>query len=158
MANKGANRTDVHNADQVVAAITSSLGEQLLSVRRPLANRVYLEIEPSVIQEVARIISIDLHARLQTASAVDAPKLMEILYHWAFDSVGMVVSVRTRIDREQPEIASIAEICPAAEWIEREMWELMGIVFRGHPDLRHLLLQDDWPERKYPLRRDYRRD
>ncbi len=35
------------------------------------------------------------------------------------------------------------------------MWELLGIRFRNHPDLRHLLLGDDWPEGKYPLRRDY---
>jgi NADH:ubiquinone oxidoreductase subunit C len=48
------------------------------------------------------------------------------------------------------------EVMYAAEWIEREMWELLGIRFRNHPDLRHLLLSDDWPEGKYPLRRDYR--
>ena len=51
---------------------------------------------------------------------------------------------------------SIAPFCRAAEWIEREMWELLGIRFRNHPDLRHLLLDDDWPEGQYPLRRDYR--
>ena len=63
-----------------------------------------------------------------------------------------------KIDRDQPELASITPICPAAEWIEREMWELLGITFTDHPDLRHLLLEDDWPEGKYPLRRDYRRE
>ena len=83
---------------------------------------------------------------------------MEILYHWALDGLGMIVTVRTRIDRDRPEIASITGICPAAEWIEREMWELLGISFPGHPDLRHLVLQDDWPEGKFPLRRDYRKD
>ena len=83
---------------------------------------------------------------------------MEILYHWALDRLGMVVTVRTRIDREQPKIASITSICPAAEWIEREMWELLGITFHDHPDLRHLVLKDDWPEGKFPLRRDYRKE
>ena len=84
--------------------------------------------------------------------------LMEILYHWALDASGLVVTVRTHVDRNQPEIASIVAICPAAEWIEREMWELLGISVQDHPDLRHLLLQDDWPQGKYPLRRDYRKD
>jgi NADH-quinone oxidoreductase subunit C len=46
-------------------------------------------------------------------------------------------------------------MCPAAEWIEREMWELLGIKFLGHPDLRHLLLSDDWPEDNFPLRRNH---
>jgi NADH-quinone oxidoreductase subunit C len=95
---------------------------------------------------------------LQTASAVDGPRQIEILYHWALDSVGLIISVRTRIDRNQPEIASITDICPAAHWIEREMWELMGISFQGHPDLRHLLLTDDWPKGKFPLRRDFRKE
>ena len=56
---------------------------------------------------------------------------------------------------EQPQLESIAEMCPAAEWIEREIWELLGICFRNHPDMRHLLLSEDWPEGSYPLRRDY---
>ena len=143
---------------QLVATLTSVLGDQLRSVRQPLDKRVYLEVESSAIQDVAKILFIDLQARLQTASAIDAPKQIELLYHWAFDSAGLVVSVRTYVNREQPEIASITQICPAAEWIEREMRELMGIVFVGHPDPRHLLLQEDWPEGRFPLRRDYRKD
>ena len=50
----------------------------------------------------------------------------------------------------------MALLCPAAEWIEREMWELLGIDFKNHPDMRHLLLDDDWPEGNYPLRRSVR--
>jgi NADH-quinone oxidoreductase subunit C len=52
-------------------------------------------------------------------------------------------------------LESIAEICPAAEWIEREIWELLGVEFEGHPDLRHLLLDDNWPADDYPLRRNH---
>lgn len=148
----------LNNGDEAVAAIKSALGDRLLDLRQPSSKRVYLEVDSEVVPDTARILSGDLQARLQTASALDAPRKIEILYHWAFDSIGLVVSVRTRIDRERPEIESITPICPSAHWIEREMWELMGISFPGHPDMRHLLLQDDWPEGKYPLRRDYRID
>lgn len=144
--------------DDAISQLRSALGDRLLDLQQPSEKRVYLEVESSVIPDTARLLYDDLEARLQTASGVDAPRRMEILYHWALDRCGMVVTVRTHIDREQPEIASITGICPAAEWIEREMWELLGITFDGHPDLRHLLLQDDWPEGKYPLRRDYRRE
>jgi len=41
-----------------------------------------------------------------------------------------------------------------AEWIEREIHEMFGVNFKGHPNLKHLLLKDDWPEGNYPLRRD----
>jgi len=146
------------NGYNVVSRIETALGGRLMDLQQPSEKRVYFEVDADVIPDTARVMSGDLEARLQTASAVDAPRQIEILYHWALDSIGLVVTIRTRIDRDQPEIASITPICPAAHWIEREMWELMGISFRDHPDLRHLLLQDDWPEGKYPLRRDYRRE
>lgn len=144
--------------DEVVWRIKSALGDRLLDFQHRSAKRVYLEVDPQAIPETAGVLFAELKARLQTASAIDAPQQIEILYHWAFDSVGLVATVRTRIDRQRPEIESITAICPCAQWIEREMWELMGIAFRGHPDLRHLLLLDDWPAGKYPLRRDYRRE
>jgi Ni,Fe-hydrogenase III component G len=146
------------NRDEAVVRIKSALGDRLLSLQQPSHKRVYFEVDSQVIPDTARILFNDLDARLQTASGVDAPGEMEILYHWALDRLGLVVTVRTRIDRDRPEIASITAICPAAEWIEREMWELLGITFHNHPDLRHLVLQDDWPEGKYPLRRDYRKE
>ena len=144
--------------DEAVLRIKSALGDRLLGVQQPSEKRLYLEVDSQAIPETARILFNDLEARLQTASGVDAPGEIEILYHWALDRLGLVVTVRTRIDRDRPEIASITAICPSAEWIEREMWELLGISFQGHPDLRHLLLTDDWPEGKYPLRRDYRKE
>jgi len=144
--------------DEVIDRIKSALGDRLSNLRQPLEKRVYFDVASDVIPDTARLMYDDLQARLQTASGVDGPRKMEILYHWAFDRIGLVVTVRTRIDRDQPEIGSITPICPSAEWIEREMWELLGISFPGHPDLRHLLLQDDWPAGKYPLRRDYGKD
>ncbi len=143
--------------EQVVSRIKESLGDRLLEIQQRLDRRVCLTVDAETIPDTVRLLFDDLQARLQTASAVDGPRRIEILYHWAIDTIGLVITVRTRIDRDQPEIASITPICPAAHWIEREMWELMGISFQGHPDLRHLLLTDDWPEGKYPLRRDYRR-
>ena len=143
--------------DEVVSRIESALGDRLLALQRPSATRLYLHVNSTDIPDTVRLLFNDLQARLQTASGVDGPREIEILYHWALDALGFVVSVRTTVDRNQPVIASITPICPAAEWIEREMWELLGISFQDHPDLRHLLLQDDWPEGKFPLRRDYRK-
>ena len=142
--------------DEAIARIRSSLGDRLLDLQQRSAKRLYLEVHSRDIPDTAQVLFNDLEARLQTASGVDAPEEIEILYHWALDRLGLVVTVRTRVDRNRPEIASITNICPAAEWIEREMWELLGISFQDHADLRHLLLTDDWPDGKYPLRRDYR--
>ncbi len=63
------------------------------------------------------------------------------------------IAVKVYMDRANPRIPSIAHIWPAADWHEREAFDLLGILFDGHPDLRRILLADDWVG--HPLRKDY---
>jgi Ni,Fe-hydrogenase III component G len=70
--------------------------------------------------------------------------------------MNVVVSFRVRLEKTGLSIDSLANLFEGANWIEREMNELLGIEFRGHPDMRRLLLPDEWPEGVYPLRRDYK--
>jgi NADH:ubiquinone oxidoreductase subunit C len=158
MKNEQSNPVVQSDTDAITAAIESALGDRSLDAHRPSGRRIFLEVDPAEILETSRVLSVKFSGRLQTASAVDAPGKIEILYHWAFDRHGLVATIRTRVNRDEATIDSITSACPAAEWIEREMWELMGITFTGHPDLRHLLLADDWPAGRFPLRRDYRRE
>ena len=62
-------------------------------------------------------------------------------------------AVRVVVDRNHPHMATVAHVWPAADWHEREAYDLMGIVFDGHPDPRRILLPDDWVG--HPLRKDY---
>ncbi|MFQ5492079.1 MAG: NADH-quinone oxidoreductase subunit C [Phycisphaerae bacterium] len=62
-------------------------------------------------------------------------------------------AVRVEVDRDDPRIPSVANVWQAADWHEREAFDLMGIVFEGHPDPRRILCPDDWPG--HPLRKDY---
>ncbi len=144
--------------DEAVSRFKAELGDKLLSVEEKTPARVFADADPTHIVEISRLLFADMGARLQTASGVDTRDAMEILYHWALDTLECVITVRVSLDRDKPEIASITPVCIAAEWVEREMWELLGIQFAGHPDMRHLLLADDWPEGQYPLRRDYKGD
>jgi len=81
---------------------------------------------------------------------------MEILYHFLIEDINLLISLRVKIQKPKLEIDSLSPIFEGANWIEREMHEILGINFRGHPDLRRLLLPDDWPDGVYPLRRDYK--
>ena len=141
--------------DKTIMQIKQELGNGLLDVQERSPHRIFLNVKPGAIVETSRLMFEGLGARLQIASGVDTSTEIEILYHWALDQLDQVFSVRVCLDRENPEIDTITSVCVAAEWIEREMWELLGIQFHNHPDMRHLLLSDDWPEGKYPLRRDY---
>jgi len=143
--------------DDIIRNISTGLGDSLLSLEQKSGARGYINIPPEAVREASRLMLETLGARFQIATGVDTREGIEVMYHWAMDVDGLVVTLRTVVGHEKPELDSIAPFCVAAEWIEREMWELLGIHFRNHPDLRHLLLDDSWPEGKYPLRHDYQK-
>ncbi len=66
------------------------------------------------------------------------------------------VALRVKLDRERPKAPSVSAVWPVAAWHEREAWDLMGIRFTDHPDLRRILLPEYWEG--HPLRKDYRYD
>jgi NADH-quinone oxidoreductase subunit C len=88
----------------------------------------------------------------------------EVVYHLAclgvadFPRPGVSAAprrlrVKVRVPGAQPLMATLCEVWPNANWYEREVYDLFGIVFEGHPDLRRLLMPEDWEG--YPLRKDY---
>jgi Ni,Fe-hydrogenase III component G len=140
---------------QITEQIKEKLAGKIIDWHQPLPRRVYFSIKPEMLKEVAGFLFRELGLRFSIATGTDTPEGIEILYHFSFDKTGQFFSVRVLIkDRIKPEIDSISNLFPAAEWIEREMWELLGINFIGHPNLKHLLLSDEWPQGKYPLRKE----
>lgn len=140
-------------AEETINRIRGALGTHLGRFEQVSENRVYLEIPPEYVTEAGELMFEEVGARLQICTGVDNGSGIEVMYHWALDREDCVVTVRVTVPYASPRLNSIADFCPAAEWIEREIWELLGVQFEGHPDLRHLLLDDDWPEGNYPLRK-----
>ena len=139
----------------VVLEIREKFADRISKFEEKSERRIYLDVAPEVIPEIARFIFSDAACRFATASGMDTPQGIEILYHFSHDASGKSINVRTLLkDKKHPDIQSITPIIRGAEWIEREMWELLGINFIGHPNMKHLLLIDDWPEGKFPLRKD----
>lgn len=92
---------------------------------------------------------------LNCLSAVDrlASGELEVVYNLSSLSQPTKVLVRVRIPREDPIIRSVVSLWGTADWHEREAFDMMGIRFDGHPDLRRILTSEDWVG--YPLRKDY---
>ncbi|MBU1726757.1 MAG: NADH-quinone oxidoreductase subunit C [Candidatus Omnitrophica bacterium] len=133
--------------------IREGLGSKILDWKEHSARRIYFLIDQKDIVEVTKLLFKELGLRFSIATGTDTPEGFEMLYHFSHDNTGQFYSVRVLIkNKEKPEIDSIAPLFPGAEWIEREIWELVGINFKGHPNLKRLLLADDWPEGDYPLR------
>ena len=97
---------------------------------------------------------------LSFITEVDWQDRLELIYHlfsYDFRAQPMGVILRTDLPREaMPQVASVTTIWPGAEFMEREAFEMMGISFLGHPDLRRILLPDDFVG--FPMRRDYETD
>jgi len=118
-------------------------------------RRIYVDVDPGDLIDFSRFLFEDLKARFIIASGVDTPRGgVEILYHFDFYQLPQVFSLRVFVKKPELEVDSISGVIKGAEWIEREINELLGVNFKNHPDLRHLILPEDWPEGKYPLRRD----
>jgi len=134
--------------------LKEKLGNKIKEMTVHNERRIYITVDKEDIKEAANIVFNNLGARYIIASGVDDFDSFEILYHFGFDSKGTVVSLRVFLsDKKNPEIESLSDVIPGIAWIEREMWELLGINFKGHPNLKHFLLPDDWPEGNYPLRK-----
>ncbi|MDD4894209.1 MAG: NADH-quinone oxidoreductase subunit C [Candidatus Omnitrophica bacterium] len=140
----------------IIDQIKDKLSGKITGWQEHSAKRIYFSINPADIREVAGFLFNDLGLRFVIATGQDTPPGLEVLYHFSFDKAGQVITVRTLIeDKKNPQIDSIAPLFKGAEWIEREMWELLGINFTGHPNLTRLLLAEEWPEGKYPLRHNH---
>lgn len=87
-------------------------------------------------------------------TAVDWPDHMQVVYHLKSTKQNHQLVLKAKIlSRENPEIETVCQIWRTAELHEREAYDLFGIKFLNHPDLRRLLLTDDWEG--YPMRKDY---
>ncbi|MBN1913706.1 MAG: NADH-quinone oxidoreductase subunit C [Candidatus Omnitrophica bacterium] len=140
--------------ENILQELKGRFAAKVLKAQERSARRVYFDFAAADIPAVVKFLFRDLKCRFVIATGMDTPEALEIIYHFSHDASGKMISLRAFIpDKKNPEIDSITPIIIGAEWIEREIWELLGINFKGHPNLKRLLLADEWPEGKYPLRK-----
>ena len=136
----------------------AEIKDKLIGIEQPLDNRIFLSCEAENSYEISKFLFEDVGCRFVIVTGIDAEDCFEVLYHFSYDQLGTVITVKAFIrDRENPAIESITPFLPAAEWIEREIHDILGIDFKNHPNLRRLLLADDWPEGVYPLRKEVKK-
>lgn len=130
-------------ADAVTPADHSKQGVQL-----------DVSLQSKQVPEAARLMNEAKYA-LEAITGIDwlAEKQLEIVYDFTSYASGERVSVRTRIPRDNPEVATISTLHPGANWHERETHDFFGVTFTGHPDLTPLLLPEDADF--HPLRKDF---
>lgn len=90
---------------------------------------------------------------LMCLSGVDYSDRLEVVYHLHSMQHLHTFTVKVSLDRDNPRVKSVESLWRTADWHEREAFDMFGIVFTEHPDLRRILCPEDWEG--YPLRKDY---
>lgn len=141
--------------EQILKDLRETFKEQIIGFQDKSPKRIYLDIQPKAVVPMAKYLHKDHQARFNIASGLDARSHMEILYHFILEDLNLIISLRVKLEKSGLEMDSLATMFKGADWIEREIHEMLGINFKGHPNLERLLLPDEWPQGVYPLRRDY---
>lgn len=143
---------------QIAARLSEKFGADA-APETPAKGEPFVKVPAGRIVEIASFLRDDTALRmdyLSCLSGVDFPdrKEIEVLYHLGSLPHKHKLAVKAVLPREKPEIASVEKVWPAANWHERETWDLLGVVFTGLSDPRRILLPDDWEG--HPLRKDYK--
>ena len=116
-------------------------------------GKLCVQVEPdNVLNVVNLLIENDEKAGIGAITGVDNGDNYELLYH--FRSMDTIITIRTNLPKDNPEIASIIDLLPGGNFHEKEVTDLLGIVFTGNPLHGKFLLPEGWPKDNYPLRKD----
>ena len=122
-----------------VGEVLEAIGDAVVEVEQCGPMRGIARIDPARTVEVAaRMLAMD-GARLATATGIEVRDGIDVLYHWCVEPPGLVLTLKVLAARPELALDSIANEVPAGNWIEREMHDLLGAEFRGHPDMRRLI-------------------
>ena len=143
--------------DNSIAAAVDAFDADAIKAGKVDRGEVTIEVAASKIASVCGFLKFDQKfVRLSTVTAVDkypAEPRFEVVYHLHSIERKERVRLKCRVRGEDPVIESVTGVWRGANWYEREVFDLFGIKFLGHPDLRRIMMPEDWEG--HPLRKDY---
>jgi NADH-quinone oxidoreductase subunit C len=128
------------------------------TVEQVRKNRIRVKTVPDKLTDAITTIQAVLgFDRLISISTVDNGETFELLYH-LIAPYRLIISLSIDLPRDKPVTHTVSDLLPPAGIYERQIHDLFGITFEGHPDLKKVILNEDWPENEYPLRKDWNPD
>jgi len=141
---------------EIEAVLKDKFAERILESKLDGPNP-WSAVDPAAILEISLFIRDDGRLRmdhLELLGGVDYKDRIEVVYVVNSLTWHHRYTLKCRLPRENPRIQSLESVWKVANWHERETYDMLGVVFEGHSDLRRILCPDDWEG--YPLRRDYK--
>ncbi len=139
---------------EILSLLKSEFDKDILMEKELNPMRGLVRINPDKIVDVSDFLFNKHKFRFIIASGFDSKEGLEIMYHFMLDESGFILNVNVVLPRENPEIESITPLIKGANWIEREIMEILGITFKNHPQPEKLLSGENWEEGYYPYRRE----
>lgn len=148
---------NTEHTEGAIEAITSRFGEAVESDETILSGLRQLVVKPDTLLDVLRLIRDEHNFRqlydLTAADYLEQEPYIHVIYHLSCLNPPAKLMLKVRVDRDDGTVPSVTGLWSMANWFEREVYDLFGVVFEGHPDLKRILMPDDWMG--HPLRRDY---
>ncbi len=145
-------------AGQIIQALTDKFGPDKFLATFAIDKHPRVHVASADLRPVAEFLCHDAAIKLDwlaDLAGIDyvADGQMAVVYNlWSFDH-HHTFAVKAYCPRSDPRVPTVSDLWPAADWHEREAFDLLGIVFDGHKDLRRILCAEDWEG--HPLRKDY---
>lgn len=138
--------------NEIVEQLKHEIGESAISTASfPRNRRVFIVISHNRLREVIMFLKKNGFSHLSAITGTQTNNnLIEILYH--LDRAGTLVTVRLVLPQNDDSISTITDIILGASLYEREIHDLFGVKFEGHPQLSRLILPDEWKNDSFPLR------
>ncbi len=144
-----------HGLNPAIAALLAWKPEALENAKWD-RNELTLLIARDDIREAARVVQGAGYNFLEDVTCVDwnpVEPRFQVTYHILSQSLKQRVRLAALVSGDDPEIASIVPVWPSANFYEREVFDLFGVRFGGHPNMRRIMMPDEW--QGHPLRKDY---
>ena len=146
-------------SDELLKLLSAKLGGHILTSSSPLGDAV-IEIRRAGMVDFFRLLKLDADlsfCMLLDVTGVDwmdqRAERFEVVYHLLSIKNRVRLRVKITVAEREPEVDSVVSIWSSANFMEREVWDMYGLRFRGHPDLRRILMYDEF--QGHPLRKDY---
>jgi formate hydrogenlyase subunit 5 len=140
--------------ENAVDVLKNNLADAIVELNVPRSKKAYILLKPERHREAISLLLKQVEdTELSTITGIDLGDEIELNYHMVCEGT---VTLKNRVPKEKPVTQTITDILPGANLYEREVFDLLGVIFEGHPNLERLMLPDNWPQGDYPLRRDWK--
>lgn len=147
--------SETSKEQEIVENLKARLGQSLLDVRIQRPRRIFATVSQAVLLETIGFLSKECGLRhLATITGIDLGNDIGVYYHLRDQTITFNLKVTT--PKTDPKLPTILPMIPGAVLYEREIHDLFGVVFEGHPDLSPVILPEGWPKAVYPLRKEWK--